>query len=161
MNDKIFVLPGRKKLIGIMAIIIIFSCFPVNVNASISSEYLTLKDQVIRENSPVTIEVFNLNATSEYKINWTTNDIGKTFTATGENTMLFLLMIKAPSSINSITIYLRDSEGTRLDSLTAMFMHSSGSVFNSFFAVAPVVLAFILFAGAITVLPVYFLRRGR
>jgi len=74
----------------------------------------------ILEKTPVTIHMYDLSSGADFKVNWTGNDDGHSFTTGANQDEHFITVtIDKPSANHDVTVYLwPQSTGTALDSIT-------------------------------------------
>lgn len=148
------------KKLPVMILLFTVTVSVIPINAAVAAN-LVVRDYTIRENAPVTVEANNLIAGSDYLLNWTTNDAGKTFTAPASGTDSFQLKITGNSTLSTITIYLRNATGELLDSRTLPFITSGSEGIDDLFNNVPIIFLFLFVGAALFGLPLHILRRGR
>jgi len=137
--DKIFsvVEPGtrvmkqrRHKLsftifISVAFLVLLLAAAPASasvqtIHADGTSGSLEIGVTNILDDTPITIKMYDLTIAADFKINWTGEDTGHSFTTGASQTKHYITVnIEKPSATHDVTVYLwPQSTGAALDSLT-------------------------------------------
>jgi len=127
-----------------------------------ANSFLNIRENVVREHSPITLEVHNIYIGAVYKVNWTSDNYGIRFIGSEKTFESFTIGVHAPFNNSFVTFNLvMNSTGEILDSLVRRFIHSDERNIVDLITNLPPIFIFGITVFIITVVPLSVLYKKK
>ena len=149
----------KTKLIGLFFLCLISSLSSYGVLAPTYTGNLEIKDRVARIDSPLTIRVFNLNESVEYRLEWTIRD-NETFYRNNQNAYEEFQVVITELNENYTTIYLKiHSTNELIDSKSISVIQKNFFSIDDLVGNIISISSYIIIAGILGIVILLFLKK--